>query len=220
MTTSRDAILKRLRAAQQPFGDLAPTRDHLPMVPMPDTSTRVLVDRFIEQAEKLRSVVHRPASEKAAIKVMLDIVAGDPKVLCWAFEHIPLSGLADALSKNQIKIADPRDPSVRVGITGVDAALAATGSLVLQAGEGKHRVTSLLPPVHVVVVHQSQIMADLEAWVASQRTRGIDAFRQTASVILISGPSRTADIAMQLVMGMHGPAELHIVAVDMASDSC
>ena len=66
MTTSRDAILKRLRAAQQQLAGHAPTRDHLPMVLLPDTSPGALVTRFIEQAEKLGCVVHRPSSEKAA----------------------------------------------------------------------------------------------------------------------------------------------------------
>jgi L-lactate dehydrogenase complex protein LldG len=102
---------------------------------------------------------------------------------------------------------------MRVGITGVDAALAATGSLVLAAGVGKHRVTSLLPPLHIAVVRASQIMPDLESWVAMQRAQGLDAFRRMSSVIVISGPSRTADIAMQLIMGMHGPAELHIILI-------
>jgi len=214
MTTSRDAILNRLRAAQQPLAGHAPRQDHLPMVLLPDTSPGALVHRFVEQAEKLGSVVHQLSSEKAAVKVIMDIVEGETSVLCWALERIPLSGLAAALHNKHISVAEPREPSVRVGITGVDAALAATGSLVLAAGEGKHRVTSLLPPLHISVIHQSQIVTDLETWVASQRQAGLDKFRQTASVIVISGPSRTADIAMQLVMGMHGPAELHIVLID------
>jgi L-lactate dehydrogenase complex protein LldG len=135
-------------------------------------------------------------------------------VLGWSFDHISLPGLASALESNHIAVADPRDPSIRVGITGADAGLAATGSLVLAAGRDKYRVTSLLPPMHIAVLRSSQILPDLESWIVVQRKHGLDIFRQTSSIVLISGPSRTADIAMQLIMGMHGPAELHIMLID------
>ena len=84
----------------------------------------------------------------------------------------------------------------------------------MSAAPGKHRVTSLLPPIHIAIVRRNQILADLETWVARQREPGIDRFRALSSIMIISGPSRTADIAMQLVMGMHGPRELHIILVD------
>jgi L-lactate dehydrogenase complex protein LldG len=215
MTGSRDAILKRLRDAGQPLAAYQPVSGHLPMVPLADTSPKGLLARYVEQATKLSCTMHRAASDKDAVRAILEILGDDQSVLCWPFEHIPLSGLAEALKKKHIDIAEsPRDASVRVGITGVDAALAATGSLVLIAGPGKHRVTSLLPPVHIAVVRASQIVAGLEAWVASQRAAGIDAFRAKSSAIVISGPSRTADIAMQLILGMHGPGELHVVLLE------
>jgi L-lactate dehydrogenase complex protein LldG len=213
MATRRDTILSRLRAAHRPFADEPPVSGHLPMVPLIDTSPSALRARFVEQAEKLGSVVHRPPSEAAAVDAVLALLGGDTRVLSWAFEHIPLAGWGDALVARGVTVAETRDPSVRVGVTGADAALAATGSLVLATGPGKHRVTSLLPPLHVAVLREAQIVADLETWLAIQRQQGLAAFQQTASVVIVSGPSRTADIAMQLTMGMHGPAELHIVLV-------
>jgi L-lactate dehydrogenase complex protein LldG len=213
MATSRDTILDRLRAARQPFTEVKPVADHLPMVPLADTSPGGLLTRFIEQAEKLGCVIYQPASPAEVSAVLHDIIGGDDRVLAWDSEHIPLDQLERLIEPTAIS-PEPRDAAVRVGITGVDAGLAATGSLVLTTGEGKHRVTSLLPPVHVAILRKRDIVADLESWAAVQADRGLESFRQAASAIVISGPSRTADIAMQLIMGMHGPAELHILLVD------
>lgn len=211
MSTSRDQILSRLRAAQPALGTIDPEEKHLPVSPLTDLSLQGLLDRFVEQAENLASKVYLPASQEEAIQVILDLLGADRSILAWDYEHIPLPRLAEAFASQYIQIASQRDATVRVGVTGADAALAATGSLVLLTGAGKPRLASLLPLVHVAVIQQSQILADLETWLAALRQEGLDAFRETASTMVISGPSRTADIAMQLILGMHGPGELHII---------
>jgi L-lactate dehydrogenase complex protein LldG len=104
-----------------------------------------------------------------------------------------------------------QDAGARVGLTGVDAALAATGSLVLSSGDGRARAASLLPPIHIAVVTADQILPDLESWLASSKAAGSAPIRRPSNIVVITGPSRTADIAMQLVMGMHGPREVHVV---------
>jgi L-lactate dehydrogenase complex protein LldG len=62
-----------------------------------------------------------------------------------------------------------------------------------------------------VVLAANQIVPNLEAWTAARRAQGLEDFRKSSSVLIISGPSRTADIAMQLVLGAHGPAALHVL---------
>jgi L-lactate dehydrogenase complex protein LldG len=212
MATSRDTILNRLRAAQQPFGMVESVAQHRPMVPLTDSSPDGLLTRFVDQAEKLGCQVYRPDTGFDAQQIILRIIGEDHTVQAWDAAYVPLPDFDQMLATNQIEV-EPQSPAVRVGITGADAGLAATGSLVLTSGPGKPRAVSLLPPVHVAVLRQQDIMADLESWVAAQRNNGLETFRQTASAMIISGPSRTADIAMQLMMGMHGPAELHIVVL-------
>ncbi|HMM28000.1 MAG: lactate utilization protein [Chloroflexota bacterium] len=213
--TSRDTILGRLRAVTPPYAGEPPAPDDLlPVAPLDGGDRAALVERFAAQAEALSSRVYRCGGADEALATILQIVAPDTRVLCWAFEHIPLPGLAEALARAGVAVAPPGDASVRVGITGADAALAATGSLALLSGPGQPRQTSLLPLVHVAVVRADQVVPHLEAWIAGQRARGLEAFAAASSAVIISGPSRTADIAMELILGMHGPGELHIVLLD------
>lgn len=209
--TSRDTILRRLRQAQRPFADApAPPESYTPMTPLAG-DTAVLRDRFIAEAEALSAQIYRPASEAAALEAVLGSVGDARRVLAWAFDQIPLPGLAQALDAAGIAVAALDDSDVTVGISGADAALAATGSLVLSSGSGRYRATTLLPTIHIAVIRESQIVANFEAWVARQRAAGLDALRASSNVVVVSGASRTADIALELILGMHGPAELHIV---------
>ena len=211
MSTSRDEILSHLRVARPALGSIEPEKEHLAVSPLADQSPQGLLDRFVEQARNLACMVYLPASQEEAIGIILDLLGSERSLLAWDYEFIPLPGLAEAFVERGIQIAQQRDASVRIGITGADAALAATGSLVLLTGEGKPRLASLLPPVHVAVIQRSQILADMETWIAGLRQRGVEDFQNIAGAMIISGPSRTADIAMQLILGMHGPGELHIL---------
>lgn len=214
MSHSRETILQSLREAN-PLPEPIPgaSEEYLHMVPLIESSSEGLLDLFVKQAQALDSRVHHVKTELDAIDSVLSILADDRLILGWDFEHIPIEGLKQSLIAWGIKVGNERDPSVRVGITGVDAALAATGSLVLESSAGKPRLASLLPPVHVAIVRSAQIVPDLETWVGEQRKAGIAAFRQLSSLMVISGPSRTADIAMEPILGMHGPEKVHIVLI-------
>lgn len=89
-----------------------------------------------------------------------------------------------------------------IGVTMAEFAVAETGSLILSARQGRSRLNSLAPPVHAVLIDPQKIVASLE-----------DAFRRfpTETSVIISGPSRTADIEGIMVMGVHGPKRLLVV---------
>jgi L-lactate dehydrogenase complex protein LldG len=86
-----------------------------------------------------------------------------------------------------------------VGISGADAALAETGTVVVSSGPGRSRLTSLMPPVHIALVPASCLTSDLFTWMAEQKPP------LPASITLISGPSKTADIEQTMAVGVHGP---------------
>ncbi len=208
--SSRDRILGRLRSARTTIEDPVSITDRRSIVPLNDLSQIALQDRFVAEAEKLACQVYRVDSDQDGVERVLTIIGEHKKLLCWDFAHIPLDGLEPVLQDTAVQIADGNDADAQVGITGIDAALAATGSLVLQSGDGKPRGTSLLPLIHIAIMTVEQIVPDLESWIARQR-QSLHHFQEIANTVVISGPSRTADIGMELVMGAHGPAELHIV---------
>jgi len=103
-----------------------------------------------------------------------------------------------------------------VGITGVDYLIAETGSIALFTSPGQPRSVSLLPPVHIAVARQSQILADLfDLFNLENATRGQHV---PACLTLITGPSKTGDIELKLVTGVHGPGEVHVVLIQDANE--
>ena len=95
------------------------------------------------------------------------------------------------------------------GITSADFALADTGTLVMLSSRQEARMVSLLPPVHIAVVPRERILTGLDELF----TLLPDPSSATSSMVLITGPSRTADIEQILVRGVHGPGEIHVVIV-------
>ncbi|RPI92337.1 MAG: hypothetical protein EHM40_13345 [Chloroflexi bacterium] len=113
-----------------------------------------------------------------------------------------------ALGKAGITVSHAPDPALRVGVTKAICGLADTGSILIADGAGDPLQASLLPRIHIAVLQASDILPSL----ANALT--LPAVRQSCSAVVITGPSRTADIEMSLTIGMHGPGELNIFLVD------
>jgi len=86
------------------------------------------------------------------------------------------------------------------GITGVEAALAETGTIVLRADSG----LALVPPLHVALLFERDIVPDM-----------LDYFRggPTGPRVFVTGPSKTADIEGELITGVHGPGRVHVLVL-------
>lgn len=215
--TARDRILNRLRQAQAKSpaktmeGDLGGGRRR--MLPLPELGADERLDLFTREAKALGCVVYR-MSRGEALEQIMDLLDGEKSVLSWAEDHLPYAGLHDLLASLDVSVARPDDGEVRVGITGASAALAATGSLVLESGAGRPRSASLLPDRHIALMTADQVLDDLETWQASQQALDYPAFKRASNTVIVTGPSKTADIGHQLVKGAHGPRELHILILD------
>jgi L-lactate dehydrogenase complex protein LldF len=127
-------------------------------------------------------------------------------ILAWDDAQLP-DGLLAELRKGGVKIHHESDPSVRVGLTGALAGIARTGSVVLTSGAGRPLSTSLLPEVHIMVLRKEDIHEDLTGALT------LPPIRQASTAVIITGPSRTADIEMSLTIGVHGPGEVHVLVI-------
>ncbi|MDI6770573.1 MAG: LUD domain-containing protein [Anaerolineales bacterium] len=99
-------------------------------------------------------------------------------------------------------------PTIRAGVTGAVCGIAESGSLLLISGTGQTLTASLLPEVHVAVLKTSEILPNLADALRRPEVRAADAG------VIVTGPSRTADIEMTLTIGVHGPGELHVFLID------
>lgn len=94
-----------------------------------------------------------------------------------------------------------------VGITTAQAAIAETGTLVLDSARERHRLVSLVPPVHIAIIDAATIYATLGETLSMLQ----NGEELSPAVTFITGPSRTADIELTLTIGVHGPQELYVI---------
>ena len=99
---------------------------------------------------------------------------------------------------------------VDVGLTGTLGAIAETGSLVVWPTPAEPRLMSLVPPVHIALVKADSIYETFAQIVVQQNW----AQQMPSNALLISGPSKTADIEQTLAYGIHGPQQLIVLIID------
>jgi L-lactate dehydrogenase complex protein LldG len=111
---------------------------------------------------------------------------------------------ADALSLRDLFACD-------AGVTTAQWGIADTGTLVLESAREKNRLLSLVPPIHVALLSTRCICESLSDALARVSLA-------SHSITLITGPSRTSDIELTLVVGVHGPQMVHVVIIADGED--
>jgi L-lactate dehydrogenase complex protein LldG len=187
------------------------------------------LERFRCEFERVGGVFHR-APRVADVPGIVGELARErqaTRLVAWP-AAVARADLVDGLAREglttdlmpRVEVTDDERQRLRavtaeadLGLTGVDLAIAETGTLVLRSGPGRPRSTSLLPPYHVAVMDRTvlveslaQLGVFLEAWHTESGWGSM--------INLITGPSRTADIELTLTRGVHGPKEVHAVFVE------
>jgi len=191
-----------------------------------------ILDSAVEARLALVNRLTDWAAEEEAARRGPKLETGQERtVLSWHADQLPVSGLAETLADLGWKLVSPRElrtPEsrdavrfIRFGLTGVDAAFAATGSLLVISGAGRSRSASLLPFRHVALVPFSRLYPTMEAWLAERRARDelTDLLRTRAAWNMITGPSKSADIELNLTLGVHGPKFLHAILFDDTNET-
>jgi L-lactate dehydrogenase complex protein LldF len=167
-----------------------------------ETSKVNLVGRFTEELQALGG--HVVICKEADIHdKVIALLHGSNIDWVQTWDQVP--GLEEVrLTEAGISVRHEADKNIKAGITGALAGIAETGTLVIPGGQGQPLSASLLPEIHIAVLRASEIEESLEKVLSLRR---VDTY---PAVVLVSGPSRTADIEMTLTIGVHGPGELHV----------
>ncbi len=179
-------------------GDQSIRKADITPVPEPKPA-RSLADQFTEELSLLGVKVYRlPEMDcKASLAEFLN-------------ERTIEQVCVDSVGENYVNgvaIVRTQDPTVRAGVTGVFVGIADTGSLVLVGGEDSPLTASLLPDIHIAILKESDLVPTLADALAKPE------IQSATAAVVITGPSRTADIEMTLTIGVHGPKELHVFLI-------
>lgn len=184
---------------------------------------------FAREVEGVGGFAEVVDSHDAALAVLGSWLDLHParSALCWPHPVLDELDLFDWLRRRGVEVvhsdAGELDPSngrqrwlaADVGITSVEWAIAETGSLVMWSRRGRERVASLVPPVHIAIVRQRQIVPDLMDVFREAESRGLSDL--PSNMTLITGPSKTGDIELQLTTGVHGPGTWRVLVIRDAS---
>jgi L-lactate utilization protein LutC len=209
---ARENILHRVRTALGRSAGQAPSPPPPVRLRIPEVDMEARIASMRMRIETLAGVTHRVDTQEAACRLVAEIVAGKTTVASNApylaecgILSLPgvRTGIRDVEEMRTVAAAS------EVGITSADYALADTGTLVMISSLSEARLVSLLPMLHVAVVPVERILTGLdELFTLLPRPADL-----SSSLVLITGPSRTADIEQILVRGVHGPGQVTVVIV-------
>ncbi len=223
----RSRFLKRPIAAVQGGNRVMQPAKHSPEEARTNSTftlpARSRIDIFASELQALGGNFYLCGVDEVPQKILQILHShGIDHLLAWEPAHLP-PGLLEKLEAEGIRYSHPSVESidisskVRAGLTGAAAGIADTGSLLLLGGRGKPLTASLLPEIHIALLREEDILSTLDDVFSK-----VDLAEAPAAVV-ITGPSRTADIEMTLTIGVHGPGELHVIIyrkTDIASQKC
>ncbi len=203
---TRARLDARLRA---PVRRLIPLRSLLPHAEQ--------VALFARQVEREFGTVARVASGEDVPGAIADYLAAQnlpseaaigphPELRALPWHRTPLLSLREGVAAGTDMV------SIQQGFAGI----AETGTLMLPSGPERPTTLNLLADTAIVVLRSSRVVGPYEdAWDLLRRERAAAAGgAMPRNVMLVTGPSRSADIEQTLELGAHGPRRLHVVLVD------
>ncbi len=211
MSEARVEILDRIAAALGPDPDpVEVPREYLRAGSGPAAGDPALVERFAERVSEYSATVHRVDGPglTALLERLLDRDVVVAPGLARELSSEPSSMAAAARIDDGTSAASAVRDSI--ALTGCFAAIAESGTIVLDGGPlcGRRLIT-LVPDHHVCLVRPRQVVASVPDAIAALRP----AAAEGRPLTFVSGPSATSDIELERVEGVHGPRRLEVVIV-------
>ncbi|MBL8734726.1 MAG: lactate utilization protein [Planctomycetes bacterium] len=188
-----------------------------PVLPSPELPGKDCAERFATMLRQVGGACEQVRDLAAAARRVAELLAA-AEVRSLAVSDAPeLAGVLEALPPT-IRVYGPESDRTTLlaadcGLSTAQVGIAETGSLVLVAADERHRLCSLLPPRHLVLLPCSRLCASLGAALAALSSP--DGRPRSPTVTFVTGPSRTADIELELVIGVHGPRHLHVLLIEL-----
>lgn len=206
-STVRFQIASRLAELSRRLGDTAALRG---WNVQRCAGTEDALDYVVSLARRLGATSVARSQQDVFDTVPIDAALAGAGALCWPAVYEDAASREDVRSR--LAVSD-------MGVTGVDYAIAETGSVIVLPRLGLSRLVSVVPPVHVAIVRPQDIIGSLDDLFALRRLEfhrnGEQGTPDMGSYLnFITGPSRTADIEQTIVVGVHGPREVHMVLLE------
>jgi L-lactate dehydrogenase complex protein LldG len=216
--SSRNDILNRLRERANPGKKSKPSflQDNNIYADYPQKPADLL-ELFKLRFDSLSGELIVVKDLPQAATSLLGVLQGISSSQCKTHRSPLINALRDQEEtlKDFLNIIDEEDINSvdfagnEVGITEADYLIARTGSILIRTVSAGGRRLSVLPPTHIVIAHENQLIPSLDE--AFKLLKGDEDFWSYATII--SGPSRTSDIEKQLVLGAHGPKRLIVILI-------
>jgi L-lactate utilization protein LutC len=204
---SRDHIMHRVRTALgrnagQGVADPPPARIRVPQVAM-----EARVASLLERVRALAGEALESADPRAFVAKAIEGKTAVASNSAYLAERgiSTLAGVRSGITDREELRAVCA--AADIGITSADYALADTGTLVMLSTPQEARMISLLPPAHIAIMPRERILTGLDELFSLIPNPA----NLSSSMVLITGPSRTADIEQILVRGVHGPGQITVV---------
>jgi L-lactate utilization protein LutC len=178
---------------------------------------------FRDQLALAGGVLHLASDAEKAAEVVIELLQARHarKILLGRGQVLDTLKLQPKLEPQGIQVtcvdalAGPGDRAALfgadAGVSGVAYLVAETGTVVAASAPNEPRALTLLPPLHIAVADRSQLLEDFFDLVPMLTAGGAPAL--PSCLTLITGPSKTGDIELKLVTGVHGPGEVHVVLI-------
>jgi L-lactate dehydrogenase complex protein LldG len=209
----RDALAERPPAHRYPY-----TNDYRDVLPSVGDGMEEWIDSFARRSGQLNTEFIRcdESGFDATIRGLVSLHGWKNSAYHpgeWTRRVVDILGV-EALEIRRDYDAQALE-ACDVGITGCDALVAETGSVLMTTLTAGGRALSILPPHHLVIAETSQVLRDLPA--AMERVGGPEGVCRATLAMLHTGPSRTGDIERKIVLGAHGPKKMTVVLVESSA---